>query len=107
MPSSSWIETTRLLLRHKKTMENDEIFGIGTNGEITNVQFGMYAAEDMTAADGKVIPKDALIETAYCDKDGNIVFVTDLPVGAKVYVKEIHTDCHYVLNDESFKVDFD
>lgn len=100
-------ERQKMVIDLKKTMENDEIFGIGTNGEITNVQFGMYAAEDMTAADGKVIPKDALIETAYCDKDGNIVFVTDLPVGAKVYVKEIHTDCHYVLNDESFKVDFD
>lgn len=100
-------ERQKMVIGLKKTMENDEIFGIGTNGEITNVQFGMYAAEDMTATDGKVIPKDALIETAYCDKDGNIVFMTDLPVGAKVYVKEIHTDCHYVLNDESFKVDFD
>ena len=100
-------ERQKMVIDLKKTMENDEIFGIGMNGEITNVQFGMYAAEDMTAADGKVIPKDALIETAYCDKDGNIKFVTDLPVGAKVYVKEIHTDCHYVLNDESFKVDFD
>lgn len=100
-------ERQKMVIDLKKTMENDEIFGIGTNGEITNVQFGMYAAEDMTATDGKVIPKDALIETTYCDKDGNIVFVTDLPVGAKVYVKEIHTDCHYVLNDETFKVDFD
>ena len=100
-------ERQKMVIDLKKTMENDEIFGIGTNGEITNVQFGMHAAENMTAADGKVIPKDALIETAYCDKDGNIVFATDLPVGAKVYVKEIHTDCHYVLNDESFEVDFD
>lgn len=100
-------ERQKIEINLKKTMENDDIFNIGANGEITNVQFGMYAAEDMTAADGKIIPKDALIETAYCDKDGNIVFVTDLPVGAKVYVKEIHTDCHYVLNDESFKVDFD
>ncbi len=100
-------ERQKMVIDLKKTMENDEIFGIGTNGEITNVQFGMYAAEDMTAADGEIIPKDALIESAYCDKDGNIVFATDLPVGAKVYVKEIHTDCHYVLNDESFKVDFD
>ena len=99
-------ERQKMVIDLKKTMENDEIFGIGTNGEITNVQFGMYAAEDMTAADGKVIPKDALIETAYCDKDGNIVFATDLPVGAKVYIKETNTDCHYVINDESFKVDF-
>lgn len=100
-------ERQKLVIDLKKTMENDDIFNIGSNGEITHVQFGLYATEDMTAADGKVIPKDALIETAYCDKDGNIVFTTDLPVGASVYVKEICTDCHYVLNAETFKVDFD
>lgn len=88
-------------------MEQDDIFNIGPNGEITNVRFGLYAAEDMTAADGRVIPKDALLETAYCDKDGNIVFATDLPIGVSVYVKEVATDCHYVLNGDSFKIDFD
>ena len=100
-------ERQKIIIDLKKTMENDELFGIGMNGEITNVQFGLYAAEDMVAADGTIIPKDALIETAYCDKDGNIVFVTDLPVGASVYAKEIHTDSHFVLNDESFEVNFD
>ena len=100
-------ERQKIVIDLKKTMENDELFGIGMNGEITNVQFGLYAAEDMVAADGTIIPKDALIETAYCDKDGNIVFVTDLPVGASVYAKEIHTDSHFVLNDESFEVNFD
>ena len=100
-------ERQKIVIDLKKTMENDELFGIGMNGEITNVQFGLYAAEDMVADDGTIIPKDALIETAYCDKDGNIVFVTDLPVGASVYAKEIHTDSHFVLNDESFEVNFD
>ena len=100
-------ERQKIVIDLKKTMEHDDIFNIGSNGEITNVQFGLYAAKDMTAADGKVIPKDALIETAYCDKLGNIVFVTDLPVGASVYVKEIHTDCHYILSDEIYGVDFE
>ncbi len=100
-------ERQKIEIELNKTMENDDIFNIGSNGEITNVQFGLYAAEDMTAADGKVIPKDALIETAYCDKDGKIVFVTDLPVGASVYAKEINTDSHYVVNEDAFKVVFD
>ena len=100
-------ERQKIVIDLKKSMENDELFGIGMNGEITNVQFGLYAAKDMVAADGTIIPKDALIETAYCDKDGNIVFVTDLPVGASVYAKEIHTDSHFVLNEESFEVNFD
>ena len=100
-------ERQKIVIDLKKTMEHDDIFNIGSNGEITNVQFGLYAAKDMTAADGKVIPKDALLETAYCDKLGNIVFVTDLPVGASVYVKEIYTDCHYILGEEIYGVDFE
>ena len=106
--SASFVnERQKIVIDLKKTMEQDDIFNIGPNGEITNVRFGLYAAEDMTAADGRVIPKDALLETAYCDKDGNIVFATDLPVGVSVYVKEVATDCHYVLYGDSFKIDFD
>ena len=44
-----------------KVLEQDEKFGIGQNGEILSVQFGLYAAEDITAADGMAIPKDGLI----------------------------------------------
>ena len=106
--SASFVnERQKIVVDLKKTMEHDDVFHIGNNGEITNVQFGLYADADMIADDGKVIPKGALLETAYCDKDGNITFATDLPVGASVYVKEIHTDCHYVLNEDSFHVVFD
>ena len=90
-----------------KTLEQDEKYGIGMNGEITSVKFGLYASEDITAADGKVIPKDGLIETATCDENGKAVFASDLPVGAKVYVKEIATDNHYILSDSTYPVNFD
>ena len=90
-----------------KNFEIDELFGIGNNGEISKVQFGLYAAEDMNAEDGKVIPKDGLVETAYCDENGKIVFVTDLPVGASIYVKEIATDSHYILSDTAYPVVFE
>ena len=33
-----------------KVMEQDETFGIGNNGEILSVVFGIYAAEDIKAA---------------------------------------------------------
>lgn len=71
------------------------------------LQFGLYAAEDMTAEDGKVITKDGLIETAYCDENGKIAFMTDLPVGASVYIKEIATDAHYILSDTAYPVVFE
>lgn len=85
-----------------KALEQDEIFGIGMNDEIKNVQFGIYADEDITAADGSVIPADSLITYANCDENGNITFNCDLPIGFKWYAKEMATDAHYVLSDEKY-----
>ena len=90
-----------------KTLDKDEIFNIGNNGEILSVQFGLYAAEEMTAADGSVIPKNGLLETAGCDENGKLTFKTDIPVGARLYVKEIATDEWYILSDEKYPVLFE
>ena len=90
-----------------KILGKDETFGIGNNGEILSVQFGLYAAEDLTAADGSVIPKDGLLEVANCNENGNIAFKTDIPVGARLYVKEIATDEKYILSDEKYPVLFE
>ena len=89
----------------KKIMANDKTFGIGNNGEITSVRFGIYADEDIKASNGDVIPKDALITFANCDKNGSIVFDCDLPIGFKWYVKEIATDKHYILSDTKYEFD--
>ena len=89
----------------KKIMANDKTFGIGNNGEITSVRFGIYAGEDIKANNGNVIPKDALITFANCDKNGSIVFDCDLPVGFKWYAKEIATDEHYILSDTKYEFD--
>ena len=90
-----------------KILDKDEIFNIGNNGEILSVRFGLYAAEEMTAADGSVIPTDSLLETASCDKNGKLTFKTDIPVGARLYVKEIATDEKYILSDEKYPVLFE
>lgn len=100
-------ERQKAALSLAKMFGKDETFNIGNSGEILSVQFGLYAAEDLTAADGSVIPKDGLLEIANCDENGNITFVTDIPVGAKLYVKEIATDSHYILSDEKYPVTFD
>ena len=97
----------KAVLSLSKILGKDELFGIGNNGEILSVRFGLYAAEDLTAADGTVIPKDGLLEIVNCDENGNITFKTDIPVGAKLYVKEIATEEHYVLSDEKYPVIFD
>ena len=86
-------------------MAEDKTFSIGNNGEITSVRFGIYADEDIKASNGDVIPKDALITFANCDKNGSIVFDCDLPVGFKWYAKEIATDAHYILSDTKYEFD--
>ncbi len=89
-----------------KLLEQNEQFAIGGNGEILAVQFGLFAAEDLTAADGSVIPADGLMEIVNCDAEGDAFFTTDIPVGAKLYVKELATDDHYILSDEKYPVEF-
>lgn len=89
----------------KKIMAEDKKFSIGNNGEITSVRFSIYADEDIKASNGDIIPKDALITFANCDKDGNISFDCDLPVGFKWYAKEIATDEHYILSDIKYEFD--
>ena len=100
-------ERQKAALSLAKMLGKDETFNIGNSGEILSVQFGLYAAEDLTAADGSVIPKDGLLEIANCDENGNIIFKTDIPVGEKLYVKEIATDSHYILSDEKYPVTFE
>lgn len=98
-------ERQKVSVSLKKIMANDKTFGIGNNGEITYVRFGIYANEDIKASNGDVIPKDALITFANCDKNGNISFDCDLPVGFKWYAKEIATDEHYILSDTKYEFD--
>ena len=105
--TSFYNERQKVTIDLSKSLEKDDVFNIGNGDEITRVQFALYAAEDMTAEDGKTIPKDALIEIEACDTDGKISFKTDLPVGAKVYVKEYATDSHYILSDLIYEVTFD
>lgn len=100
---SLYNERQKVTISLAKELEQDETFGIGMNDEIKNVQFGIYANEDITAADGSLIPKDALITYASCDENGNINFSCDLPIGFKWYAKEIATDEHYVLSDEKYE----
>lgn len=99
---SLYNERQRVTVSLAKELEQNEPFGIGMNDEIKNVQFGVFADEDITAADGSFIAKDALIAYANCDENGNITFNCDLPIGFKWYVKEMATDAHYVLSDEKY-----
>ena len=88
-----------------KVLEQNKQFGIGMNNELSAVTFGFYAAEELTAADGSVIPADGLIEILSLDENGKAVLKSDVPFGS-YYVREISTDSHYMLSDEKYPVTF-
>lgn len=89
-----------------KVLEQNERFGIGMNGEITAVTFGLFAAEDLTAADGSTIPANGLLEILSVDENGHAVCKIDLPFGS-YYLKELSADGHYILSDEKYPIVFD
>lgn len=104
--TSFYNERQKAEISLSKVLEKNELFGVGNNNEILSVQFGLFAAEDLTAADGSVIPADGLLEIVNCDENGNTVFATDIPVGAELYVKELAVDSHYILSDAKYPVEF-
>ena len=88
-----------------KSLETNELFGIGTNGELKNISFGLYAAEEIVSVSGTSIPADGLIEIIALNEDGTATVKTDLPLGS-YYVQELATDSHYKLSDTKYPVTF-
>ena len=103
---SIYNERQKVLVKLYKDLEKDELFEIGTGDEILNVYFALYASEDLTAADGTIIPKDGLIEIAGVQADGTLTFSADLPIGS-YYVKEYSTNEHYLISEETYPVVFE
>ena len=89
-----------------KILKQDERFGIGKNGELSAVTFGLFAAEELTAANCSIIPADGLLEIVSVDENGHAVCKTDLPFGS-YYLKELSTDGHYILSDEKYPLVFE
>ena len=86
----------------KKELETDRKFGIGFNGEIFNIRFGLFSKTELTALDGSIIPAGGLIEIATPDEDGFLSFTADMPYNAECYIKELETDEHYILSNEQY-----
>lgn len=93
----------KVKVEFNKILELDELFDIGNNEEIQNVLFGLYAAKDITADDGQVIPAGGLIETISVNPKTANTFTakSDLPKGS-YYLQEIATDNHYILSDTKY-----
>lgn len=99
-------ERQKVEIALSKTLETNDLFGIGNNGEIKNITFGIYAADELVSTSGTSIPKDGLIEIITLDENGNGKVKTDLSIGS-YFVKEIQTDAHYILSDKAYPVVFE
>lgn len=98
-------ERQKVKISIEKILEQDETFGIGKNDEIKNINFGLYAKEDVVSSSVTVIPADGLIEIITLDENGAATANTDLPFGS-YYIKEITTDKHYILSDTQYPFTF-
>ena len=104
--TSFYNERQRVEIDLTKSLEVDKNYGIGNNGEIFDVTFGLYAEKDIVAADGTVISADGLIEIISFDENGYGKAATDLPFGS-YYVKEISTNSAYIISDQKYPVTFE
>ena len=63
--------------------------------------YGLYAGNDIKAADGTVVvKKDTLIEKAVTGTDGKAVYQADLPIANSYYMKEVSAPAGYTRNSE-------
>ena len=99
-------ERQKVEISLKKALEASDLFGIGQNGELKNISFGLFAAEELVSASGTSIPADGLIEIVTLDESGSGTVKTDLPMGG-YYVKELATDEHYILSATKYPVTFE
>ncbi len=90
----------------KKLLIADEKFDIGMHGEVATVTFGLYAAHELTAADGSTIPADGIMEIVSVNQNGYASIQTDLPFGS-YYLRELSTDEHYILPDTQYPIVFE
>lgn len=102
---SLYNERQKVEVKLYKDLEKDELFQIGMGDEILNIYFALYAKEELTAADGSMIPADGLIEIAGVQADGTLTFTADLPIGS-YYVKEYAVDEQYLISEEIYPVTF-
>lgn len=102
--ASFYNERQKVKISLEKIIETDELFGIGGDRTVT---FGLFADEELTAADGSIFPADGLIEIIQLKVGGTVSFTTDIPFG-KYYIRELQTaGPEYLPNDTKYPVDFE
>lgn len=87
----------------KKDKEDDTL--------LKGATFGLYASEDIYGIDNTprakrlLIEKGKLIERVETDENGKAIFNADLPINAKLEIKEIKAPIGYASTDEIISID--
>ena len=114
-----------------KVMERDNLFNLGNGEEYKDVQFGLYTADEIVAADGTSVPAGGLLEVAtpadveetltekVADAIGtdkltgneeavahNVKFTSQFPAG-DYYVQEMTTNSMYKLDETQHEFTFE
>lgn len=66
--TSFFNERQKVKVNLEKWLETNEAFDIGTNGEIKNISFGLFAEKEIVSSSGTSIPADGLIEIITLDE---------------------------------------
>lgn len=110
-------ERQKVSVSFSKAIETNKTFNIGSNDEIKNIVFGLFAEKEIITADGTSIPADALIETIRYSEliengedaenyiSATYTADTDLPFG-DYYIQEIATDEHYITSNVKYPFTF-
>lgn len=102
--ASFYNDRQKVQISLEKVIETDETLGVGGDRTVT---FGLYAAEELKASDGSVIPADGLIEIIQFSTSGVGSFTADIPFGT-YYVKEFQSAGHeYLPNNTKYPVAFE
>lgn len=96
-------EKQKVKITVKKVFEKDE--GQPSDDD-KYAKFALYAEDDIKGYNGVVIPKGSKLCELICKNNEEKSFDIDLPVGAKVYFKEIATSEGYTLDNKKYSVTF-
>ena len=90
--SSEWLnERKKIRISVEKHAEG--------GAKLSDAAFGLFTGEDIKVNGKVVYARDTLIEQKTTDKNGTLVFESDLPVGYEFYVKELLPPAGYASDD--------
>ena len=101
-------ERQKARITFTKSIEEDASFGLTAEEACRDIRFGLFAAEEIAAEDGSVLPAGGLLAVSGVEMTEQGYygeFKVDIPPG-RYYAQEFGTDEHYLLDGKRYPLDF-